>query len=463
MKSQFNRLFATLSTTERRYFERFVTSSYFNQRPELVLTLYALENEAYEGLKPETKQRALKHWQSLTDTQQRLQRSDLLNLLEQFLGQYQAGTTATIRQHLRLKSRLQSRKQSIRYQANERKSDKLLAQLGDGQIKSRLTYEVKAERMVAKLKDRSLGSSDVRDLQQLQERNFLLESLRLACDGLSAKAVSAQDLNNGLLPLAVDYLEKQIKYSDDVLLNIYLNCYQTLKDVTDDEPFYRLQSAIHQLSKVDAVEARDVILLAINTCIRRINSNRPDGERYAFQLYTLGLEAGYLLDDGVLSRFTFNNIVALALKTGDKERATAFVDRYASLLPNAYAQSTESLNRARLAFEYGRLEEAMDYLQSAKDQDVLTTLNIRMLQMRVYYELQANRLLDAHLDATDIYLRRRKEELGYRYKIYRNLIAFVREFRRLNTFEKDKVTAFREKVKAADQLPERSWLLKISE
>ncbi|MBN8204330.1 hypothetical protein, partial [Bacillus sp. NTK034] len=83
----------------------------------------------------------------------------------------------------------------------------------------------------------------------------------------------------------------------------------------------------------------------------------------------------YLLDHDQLSRFTYSNVIALALKSNNPSRAQSFMERFSSLLPTEYAQSTEALNRARLAYHEKRLDEAMDWLQSAKDQDVLTTLN----------------------------------------------------------------------------------------
>lgn len=461
MNTQFHRLFTSLSKQEKADFAAYLRSPYLNNKSFLIETLYAEVEEAFLSVPQEQRQAACENWKTLSGVQQRLQRSELLAQLENFLGdQFDADTLGFYR-HINLKYSLRERQQLLRYRTNDRKSDKFLAQHKDSAKKSRLAYELAAERLDGKLKARSLTWADVANLQQLHERNFLLESLRLACDGLSAKVVDKEEVSERLLPLLLTYLGEGA-FADDPLVQMYRHCYEALSDSTNDAAFYQLQAALQETANIDSQEARDLILLAVNACIRRINSNRPDGEHFAFQLYNLGLDKGYLLEKGQLSRFTFNNIVALALKTGDKQRAEEFVDRYARLLPTAYAQSTEALNRARLAFEFGRLEEAMEYLQSAKDQEVLTTLNIRILQMRVYYELSEFRLLDAHLDALDIYLRRRKEKLGYRYKIYRNLVAYVRRYRRLNPYDKAALAKFRADIQAEEQLPERGWLLRVS-
>lgn len=463
MPSQFLQLIETLSSREKKGFISYMESPYFNTNTRLSILA-----KAYVNLKTNESEASVFNPTRLgfnpSGTQRRLLTSELMQYLEAFLiqqSQSRNSAYAKARSQLTLQKLLREQRHLQRYAAANRRLNKAITQLPDGQLGARIKYEAGWESVQAKINQRSLQLSDLAELRKKHERAFTLEALRLACHAFATQTIDPGQLEPGLLPVLLEKLAASDTLIEDPATALYYYCYRMLENQENQQAFMAFKSLLPQLIDLDLKEARDLILMGINYCIRLVNTGDATAGGAALDLYTLGLEKGYLLDGGRFSRFTFNNVVALALKAGAAERAATFIDRFAALLEPEYRQSTTALNRARLAFASGDLTAAMEQLQTAKDQDVLTTLNLKILQMRVYSQLKENRLLDAHLDALDIYLRRRKDKLGYHYKAYRQLVSFARKFRRLNAFDKVAVSSFRNEVVHAKELPEREWLLSL--
>jgi hypothetical protein len=90
----------------------------------------------------------------------------------------------------------------------------------------------------------------------------------------------------------------------------------------------------------------------------------------------------------------------------------------------------------------------------------MLALAAKTIQLKIYYETDTYDLLESHLQAIAVFIRRKKV-MGYHRENYLNLLQFVRKLMELNLFsEKDK-SAFREAVKQAKPLAEKEWLLKV--
>jgi tetratricopeptide (TPR) repeat protein len=208
----------------------------------------------------------------------------------------------------------------------------------------------------------------------------------------------------------------------------------------------------------DAEEIRDLHLFAINYCIRRVNKGQTTFFHDIMDFYKDGLAKGYLLENGVLSRFTYHNIVAAALQTSEFEWVEDFIGRYKNALERSYRDSSYSFNRARLEFKRKRYGEALALLQHSNYYDPLLSLAARTMSLKIYYELQEFNLLEAHLEALKNYIRR-KTVLGYHRAHYLNLAKYTEKMISINHRDKQEVETLRQKILAEPNLTEREWLL----
>ena len=206
-------------------------------------------------------------------------------------------------------------------------------------------------------------------------------------------------------------------------------------------------------------EARDLYLLAINFGVRQVNSGRRSYFQQVMALYRSGLEQGYLLRNGVLSRFTYHNIVSTALQIEDIGYAEAFIEQWTEKLERRYRDRMYNFSRAKIAYAGQRYEEALPLLQQANYHDLLLNLGARTLLLKIYYELEEWEVLQSHLDAFSSYLRR-KPGISYHRTNYRNLIRYTRRLLKIQSSNPKESEALLKSIEAEGTLTEKEWLMK---
>ncbi len=205
-------------------------------------------------------------------------------------------------------------------------------------------------------------------------------------------------------------------------------------------------------------ELRDLHLFAINHCIRRVNAGQTDFFHDILDIYKNGLEKGYLLENGVLSHFTYFNIAAAGLQTREYEWVEQFITQYRPNLERRYRDSTYSFNLARLKFARKEYNEVLTLLQHTNYHEPLMNMAAKTMAIKIYYSLDEYEVLTAHLDAFVKYIRR-KPGLGYHRELYLQLARYTQKLVALNWNDKRAVEALRRKIEAEPVLTEREWLL----
>lgn len=205
-------------------------------------------------------------------------------------------------------------------------------------------------------------------------------------------------------------------------------------------------------------ELRDLHLFAINYCIRRVNEGDKAFFHDIMDFYKDGLLKGHLLENGILSHFTYYNIVAAALHTHDYEWAEGFIPDYRNSLERSYRDSAYSFNLARLKFARKAYDEALALLQHSNYHEPLLNMAAKTIAIKIYYALDEYEVLSAHLEAFIKYIRR-KPGLGYHRNNYLQLARYTQKLTSLNWNDKTEVQALRQKIAAEPVLTEKEWLL----
>ena len=326
------------------------------------------------------------------------------------------------------------------------------------------TQELRFQFFVESLKSSGSGGSRSRNLnlQNLStqlDNAFILRKLKTSCELLSHQAVIKVEYNYGILPTMLDYIENDpdIQQMPEVML--YYNCYLALKKPGEPQYFQAMKPVLMEVeSMFQPSECRDIVLLALNYCIRRLNAGDSNFAREGLELYANALEKGYLLEKGELDRFTFRNVVAMGLMMNSYDWVERFIDTYSVQIAVPYRESMVSFSRARLEYSRKRYPEAMVLLQKADYEDLLLNLAAKTLLMKIYYESDENRLLESLLDSMSIFLRRKKV-IGYHKQNYQNIVKYGRRLLALNRFDVQAIVALRQAVQEETHLTERLWFL----
>ncbi|MCB0596176.1 MAG: hypothetical protein H6557_22515 [Lewinellaceae bacterium] len=319
-----------------------------------------------------------------------------------------------------------------------------------------LAHEIQKEEY--RFSNRAAPTEDatLQSLSDSLDLAYMSAKLRQACLMIAHRSVYPSSSEVGFMETAIRYIEAAGLIQEPSVA-LYYHCYLALRHDGEEARFISFkQLLIQQGGAFPSAEVRDLYLLAINYCIRKVNEGQ---ERYfgeIMELYKEGLKAGHLLDNGRLSRFTYHNIVATALRTRDYDWAERFIHDYRNALSREYRESSFSFCLARLEYTRKRFDEALPLLQKANYRDPLLNLAAKTLLMKIYYESQEMNLLDAHLDAMRNYIRR-KRVIGYHRENYLNITRYAQKLSSLNPFDQRAIAQLYEAIRREEVLTEKLW------
>jgi tetratricopeptide (TPR) repeat protein len=249
------------------------------------------------------------------------------------------------------------------------------------------------------------------------------------------------------------------------VVDLYFHSYcanENLKNNTitkSEKHFQALKKLIQQHWKtIPPNEIRAIYLYAINYCIKRLNSGERHFIREGFELFRSGLENETLLEEGILSSFTYKNITRLGMALSENKWVEQFLADYKKYLHPRERENTWRYNLAFFYFQQEKYKDAMQLLLRVEFKDVLNNLDARRMLLKSYFELGEYNALDSLLDSFSRYIHRQKE-MGYHRDNYLNLIRFVKKI--IHSREEDKKIwkHLKEEIGATNRLAEREWLL----
>ena len=459
-------LFRTLSAVERRRFKKWLNSPIHNFNSTLSVFYEFLEtrNEYSERSLNRTRAfAAVFAKEPYDDLKMRRLMSEFLGVLEDFLA-HEAWYNSPAEQWLLLAKTYRQRQLAADARATLTKAEKALEEQPLRGTQYFLNhYRLQEERLAQNpARDSALNLQEMAD--ELVHF-FAAELLRNACSAASHKAVYRTDYK---LP----YLDEVLAncaiggYRDVPLIQLYYHSYRCLSEPNADEHFLAYKALLPESAGwLSGVDFRDVLLFGINYCIRRMNTDELGFLREAFDLYQLGLRQGTFLENEVLSRFSYKNIVAIGLKLGETAWVEQFLETYTPLLPPESRAHYERFCRAKLCYQKHDYGQVQTLLHDLAFDDVLLELNARLLLLKVYYETSEWRLLEGFLSTFERFVSRKKT-LAYHAPNYRNIIQFVSKLMLWRSgkrvFSAEELLRFREQISTAKPLTEREWLLKMA-
>jgi hypothetical protein len=290
---------------------------------------------------------------------------------------------------------------------------------------------------------------------------------------LSHQAVYRKEYDAGLLEAVLQRIEAKPELLEQhAALRIYYYCYWSLKNSIQVAHFEQFRNdLLSQYLIFSESDIRDLYLMAINYCIKKNNSGEVDFARQGLELYKTALEQGFLLENNILSRFTYHNIVAWALLQKEYDWTEQFINGYKNRLERTYRDSMFSFCTAKLAYSRKQYEVVLELLQKAEYRDTLLALAAKTILMKIYYETDEFDALDAHLASMRTYLSR-KRVMGYHKTNYLNIINYTKKIsenaginvginagRVQNPASVISRNALREAIEKENILTEKEWLL----
>lgn len=448
-------LIQAFSPIERREARKFLLSPFFNTREDLV--------QLYDYLLKEPAPSREGAWERLfpgepfDDQQLRLRMSYLHKLLEKYvsISEWESdgqGVQAQLAAGYRRRGLLTPFERARRKLAQDMERQ----QLRDAHY-HQLQYRLRWEEAQAATAENPTEPIPVQDLAQSLDAWYLSSRLRLICLSAAQQGVYASGARQGI-DAEILALAERGPWRELPAIAIYLHAFRMLGQPEEEGHFQPFKALLlESAGRFSGEEMRGLYLMAINYCIRRINGGEKGYFREALDLYKPGLENGFLLENGVLSRFTYHNIAAAGLQSGELDWVNRFIHDYRNALERRYRESSFSFNLARLEYARGRYGAVLELLQQANYRDPLLNLAAKTLLLKTFYELGEEDLLQSHLDAMRNYIRR-KRVIGYHRANYLNIVRYAEKLLNLNWGNKKAVAALKKEIEEEEILTEREWL-----
>jgi hypothetical protein len=450
-------LFQSLGGVEKRECTKFLNSPYFNQREDVLLLWQVLLDTGFTELDPTQCYSKVYPGEAFDAAKWRHIQSFLISRMERFLAQ-RAFEQMPLAADLHLAPVLRKNKLGKSHSYILQRIGKRMAQLPHDQDFYHWEYQLEWEKYIAIESHTRSRENNLAAVAHALDVYLLASKLRLACLMESHQAVFNTDYDQTYLPALMAYLEHS-KLREVPLVALYYYCYRALiAGAEDDFRAFRLQLE-QQSAQLPAEERRTFLLLAVNFCIRRLNTGAQQYIREAFDLYRVGLETDALLEQGYLSRFAYKNIVALGLRLKEFAWVETFIKNYEIHLEEKYRMANRDYNLARLYFTQKDYQRAMPLLAQVDESDLLLNLDSRVMLLKMYFETGEWDALDALIASFKVLLLRKKKVIGYHQSHYLNTLRYIQKLTRLNLNDKAAVANFRQEVERNTAVLEKDWLL----
>lgn len=287
---------------------------------------------------------------------------------------------------------------------------------------------------------------------------FLLNTLHYACEAMTHQRLYNSTYNIPLLESILVDIETG-KYHDIPSIQMYYHSFMALRNPKDEVHFELLQALMFRHYNVlNPKEIKSLYLIAINYCVRQLNNGVEKYVRAVFDLYQYGLERYILIENNILSRFTFKNIVAAAIRLKEFEWVVEFIAKYTPFLEKNYQKPYALYAKSKLHFAKGEFDTTLELLTQVEFDNLFLSMDAKTMLLKIYYERGHFEALDSLLISFNRFLER-KSVVAYQRKIHKNMIRLTTKLFNLPLHDKIKIEQLRQEIIQTNPLTEKPWLL----
>jgi len=428
-----------LETRERSRFEELVFSPFFNKNEKVRrLCTYVLRFAPDFDHSSLEKPEVYKHvFESEEVEELRLNNviSDLLQLLYDFLAFQQYEQREQWQKHFLLEELLEReiyrpvkravrRYEQLQAQTPFRNYDFFQQEYARFEIRDRLHLTKGKRSFDANLQQKS----DTLDLY------YFCNKLRIACDMLSRNTV----VNAGyechfLEDILQKYEDNHLNFQHEPALTVYYKTLQMLRESGDSSHFFdvkRLLQAHFEL--FPQAELRILYSYALNHCVKKINFGESRYYREILDLYKILLEQRIIFKNNSLTQWTFTNIVTAGLRLQEYDWTSQFIHEYAEMLPEEERHNAVTYNLAALYYDQGQYDRALQQLQDVEFTHAFYHIAAKIVQLKIYYELEETEAFLALAEATRKYLKRNRDLSDYQVQSNSNFLKLTQKLYQLH-------------------------------
>lgn len=437
MKGAFVEMYQKISQKERKRFIQYVESPFFNQNKKVQALIQALERQ-FKSKKALDKKKVYQDCfgaETFNSSKYDNLISDLLQLWYGFLTQLRLQAEPTLQKQL-----------LIRYLIDQEWLEPCGLQLERlAQIQKNNPWQDvhywHAEYPFQELQDQQLVIQNQRTYNphlQLRsnalDRYYHLEKMRIACDMASRNTAVNADYHCQFIEEIIQWYHLHPEELESFwALKIYLAAYQ-LFTIPDNELAYQeLKNLLENHIKViPGDELRHLYTYVLNYAVKRSNSGIAHFYQELFELYKLLLQESILFKNGILTQWTFTNIITTGIRSGNYSWTEQFIQSNEHYLLPDVRHNVVAYNLANLYFEKKDYTSALRMLNDVEFTDAFYHLSAKFIQLKSYFILAETEALLSLLHTTRRFLQRNRQLSAYQKTSSLNFLSLLQRLCQLS-------------------------------
>gem|GEM_PF-986916 len=174
------------------------------------------------------------------------------------------------------------------------------------------------------------------------------------------------------------------------IFQIYYDLYRLFSGRDDENNFFIFkQNILENSHKINSDELHFLFGRLIDYCVNKCNEGHTEYYKELFNAYGVLLENRYYTNSSnkFISQDLFRNIFQTALRLNNVKWAEDFTNRYRRELHPGNRESMYYYCYSCLKFENKEFASSLEYLQKIKHDYFALKIDIKLLQLKIYYEL----------------------------------------------------------------------------
>ena len=463
-KSILYNLWSTANNTQLNRFEKFIKSPYLNPNLTVITLFKIFKREFNKGidacLDNKTIFSELYPKQAFNNQKLRLLYSDTFKIYKSFLSLEENPFYKTdnlyLAQHFNT-----SEKQNL-YQRSLIKLEKNLEKQNVRNANYFLQkYSIAKEKYDSLTTKKRLKVVPFNKIMSSFDLYYYIEKLRQGCILIADKNTALNNISEPNLFFVLQSVDSAPSMlNQHPTLAIYYFCFKALSNIEVDTYYQNFRKLLFEnIDLFEKNESRELLIMGINYCAKRINDLELKYINEVFLIYKLGFEKNILIGNNSISPFTFKNALTVAIEIGDIDWAENFLNTYADYLPASQKDSVQKYGHAKILISKGEITKAKRLLAQFHSDDILLNLSSKMLLIQLYIEEKQFELLANLLDNMNVYINRKKN-MPYQKKHYKEVIKFTKKIMNLPPFDQSARKKLKREIENSDvKLMKKSWFL----
>ncbi len=271
------------------------------------------------------------------------------------------------------------------------------------------------------------------------------------------RLISSREIKN-----ITGYIAKN-RFENYELIELYSTLLQLSVYKTDQELYQKARDLFKKNFNKFSLEAKYDIYIIFQS--RAIFLQQFDHDKYikeTFNIYKETIENNALNPkfEETIEFQTFRSILNYALQLGEIKWAESFIIKYIPWLAAEFRDNMMNYSMARLYCEKKQFEKALEFLSRVKYDSFAMKYDMRVLNLRLYYELGYNEEALSLIDSFRHFISGNRSLSERKQKIQSNFVNYISELFRIRA-SKDKVglNRLRKNVLNSGTITNKDWLV----